>query len=276
MHGRFIAPLAAGLVLTGCVQATRHSNTMVFGTNTSFGIRAGQSAASVPEVNIGYSRQEAVIMPLVANNADNGKVQSPCDPSKAVEVKGGAPFAVHPCLLVGTNDKAQDSYSVLASFGGKFGANADETGAKTEAGVAQYFATGIAAQLLAFQGGASLVAGGEAAKKAAETKSSDADIVSALYGGEPKFTRNVTVRKTYDAFEDRLAAKIQLTKPENLTERITKFETDTATNGIGIASECTTIEACISALRDNEPYLHRYDGNEQKFEDALKAWVTDL
>ncbi len=276
MHGRFIAPLIAALILPGCVQATRHSNTMVFGTNTQIGVRAGASAASVPEVSIGYARQEAVIMPLVANGLDDGKVQKPCDPSRSVEVKGGTSFPVHPCLLVGTNDKAQDSYSVLASFGGKFGAAADNTGAKSEAGVAQYFATGIAAQLLAFQGGASLVAGGKAAEKAADTKSSDADIIGALYGGEAKFTRNVAVRKTYDSFEERVAAKIRLTKPENLNSRITKFEADTNTTAIGIASDCTSIDACITALGDNEPYLHRYEGNEEKFDNALKAWATDL
>jgi hypothetical protein len=149
MYGRQYTALILGVAcaLSGCVQATRHSNTMIFGTNTQLGIRAGASAASVPEVNIGYARQEAVVMPLVANGQDDGRVQKPCDPSQPVEVNGGDGFAVHPCLLVGINDKAQDSYSVLASFGSKFGAGADATGAKAEGGIAQYFATGIAAQL---------------------------------------------------------------------------------------------------------------------------------
>jgi len=270
MHGRFVPPLIAALILPGCVQATRHSNTMVFGTNTQFGIRAGTSAASVPEVNVGYSRQEVVIMPLVANGSDDGHVQKPCD------IKGGSDVAPNPCLLVGTNDKAQDSYSVLASFGSKYGAGADAGGAKAEGAIAQYFATGVAAQLLALQGGASVVATGEAAKKAAETKSANEATIAALYGGEANIKSAIEVRKTYDEFVVALADKIKRTKAENLPDRIKAFETATGTTGTRMPVHCTAVDACISALRRTTPYLSSYEGNEKKFADALAAWTTDL
>jgi hypothetical protein len=63
------------------------------------------------------------------------------------------------CLIVGENTKSgsRDSYSVLASFGAKFGGRAFGTTPEASVGIAQYFATGVAAQLLAVTGGASIV-----------------------------------------------------------------------------------------------------------------------
>ncbi len=133
----------------GCVQATRHSNTMVFGTSTNVGLKVGQNVNQVPELLIGYDRQEAVIMPLWANTGDdqegNGRnLLSPC-PIGDVEYGQG----VHPCGFVASrkNDEdsyAQDSYSVLASFGAQIEGNG--AGPEAQVGLAQYFATGMAAQ----------------------------------------------------------------------------------------------------------------------------------
>ena len=64
------AVTALALLAAGCVQATRHSNTMYFGTNTTFGIKAGAATGETPKVIVGYDRQEAVILPLVANTAE--------------------------------------------------------------------------------------------------------------------------------------------------------------------------------------------------------------
>ena len=146
LHRTIVTSIICALSLSGCAQMTRHSNTLVFGTNTSFGLTAGTSAANVPSVSVGYQRQEAVVMPLVANVKDVGGVLQPCDISPAIAVgDGGADTP--PCMLVGRRDKSLDTYSVLGSFGATFGAS----GAKGEAqgGLAQYFATGLAAQLLA-------------------------------------------------------------------------------------------------------------------------------
>jgi len=174
-----LAALGSMAVLSGCVQMTRHSNMMIFGTNTVVGVRAGVNATSVPEVAIGYARQEAVILPLVANTASNDGANgsklnrlSPCDFQKTpVSYAGQQGFIVHPCSLVGINrdGKMLDSYSVLASFGGSFGgtATAGNPNASASAGVAQYFATGLAAQTLALNGGAAVVAAGSTAERAA-------------------------------------------------------------------------------------------------------------
>ncbi len=192
----FGTPLAlstATLVLGGCVQATRHSNTMIFGTNTTVGFKVGQNVNQVPEIMLAYDRQEAVIMPLLANvreRGGTGNLLTPCEPSASSSVTtaqgnpstvvsqstnqvgvtstNGDGVGIHPCSFVGYrmedgNLFIQDSYSVLASFGADFGGKVG-TGTEATAGLAQYFATGIAAQLLAAEGGAALVATGRAAQ----------------------------------------------------------------------------------------------------------------
>lgn len=274
MHSRFfpfIAALISMSALPGCVQATRHSNTMIFGTNTQFGIRAGTTPASVPEVNIGYSRQEAVVLPLVANASDNGTYQAPCDPTQPVQAEGGAKFAVHPCLLVAINGSAQDSYSVLASFGAKFDGQARPDGAGIQGGLAQYFATGMAAQLLALSGGASVVAVGEAAAKAAENEPTQATVAQ-LFGNEAAYTRGVAMRNSYTDFRTKLLAKIELTDPAKLSDKITQFEKVTTSSGRGIAAQCTSIAACKAAVVDNDAYRDIYGAKQAEFDKALGEW----
>jgi hypothetical protein len=246
---------------------------MLFGTNTQFGIRAGASASSVPELNIGYTRQEAVVLPLVANGSDNGKYQTPCDISQPVHVDA-ARFAVHPCLLVGTNRGAQDSYSVLASFGAKFDSGAQAAGVQAKGGLAQYFATGMAAQLLAFNGGASVVATGDAAKAASENKPSASE-VAALFGDEATFARGVGYRSGYDKFKARLLAKIELTKPDELSARISDLEKATGTAGRGIAADCGTPASCKEAIVNNDAYRDIYPLKQSEFDHALDAWKTE-
>ncbi len=137
----------------GCAQTVRHTNTLLFATNTQIAISAGTSATAQPDVTIGYKRQEAVVMPLVANVAD------PKKPGKLVPCWNATSPPADGCLIVGKNGttNAQDSYSVLASFGAKFGAKGKGAQPEANVGIAQYFATGVAAQLLAATGGASIV-----------------------------------------------------------------------------------------------------------------------
>lgn len=167
MHSRFLEILVAVAVaggLSGCAQMTRHSNTLVFGTNTTFGISAGTDATNVPSVTVGYKRQEAVVMPLVANTKESGKRLIPCEVGPTFPTANSA--AMPPCLLVGKRGDSLDAYSVLASFGAEF--DASGTGANAKGGLAQYFSTGVAAQALALRGGAALVAVSEAAKESAQ------------------------------------------------------------------------------------------------------------
>lgn len=161
MRDRLVATLAlsgmlAGL-LPGCVS---NPNAMVFGTNTVLGISAGASATNSPSVTVGYKRQEAVVMPLVANVNMNGEALTAC------KIEAVSPDGKHPCLLTGsqTNGPANsqtDSLSVLASFGTEYGATA--TNPEIKGAISQYFATGLAARRLAEKAGSSAVALGPAA-----------------------------------------------------------------------------------------------------------------
>jgi hypothetical protein len=247
---------------------------MLFGTNTHLGIRAGASASSVPEVNIGYARQEAVVMPLVANSLDNGTHQSPCDITQPISA-GGAQFAVHPCLLVGVNGKAQDSYSVLASFGAQFDGQAQPDGTHAKGGLAQYFATGVAAQMLALKGGAAVVAVGEAAAEAAEHSDVSDQAIKAMYGDKKIYERGQAVRTAYDGFRERLLGKIALTPSADLPAKVAAFETAAGVSSRGIAADCTDTEACKQAVAENTPYLDVYEARKSEIEQAFAAWKVD-
>ncbi|OYU75986.1 MAG: hypothetical protein CFE32_12135 [Alphaproteobacteria bacterium PA3] len=155
MYRRYgIILIASSFLASGCTQTVRHTNTLLFATNSQIALSVGTNATTQPEIAVGYKRQEVVIMPLVANyvpNSNRPKEYVPCgSPS-------GPPASN--CFIVGKNGTsgAQDSYSVLASFGAKFGGKSSGTTPEASVGIAQYFATGVAAQLLAATGGASIV-----------------------------------------------------------------------------------------------------------------------
>ena len=124
----------------------KHSNTLMFGTNTKFALDVSADPTGIPSFTFGYKRQEAVWMPLRTNKEDQ------CD--------NCCQTAADTCKYIGKdgNDKT-DTYSVLASFGAEFagGANAQGQEAKASGALAQYFATGLAARELARSGGAALV-----------------------------------------------------------------------------------------------------------------------
>jgi hypothetical protein len=245
---------------------------MIFGTNTQFGIKAGASPTSVPEVTVGYSRQEAVVLPLVANASDNGSYQKPCNPASPVDAVQSEQFVVHPCLLVAFNGSAQDSYSVLASFGAKFGGEANGQGVKASGGLAQYFATGMAAQLLALSGGAAVVAVGESATESAKTPPQSSTVAS-LFGNETTFARGVGYRDAYLQFRTKLLAKIELTDPANLAARITAFEAAVGATGTGVAIDCSDIAACKAAVTDNDAYRNSYGPKQATYDQAVLVWA---
>ncbi|MBI2472001.1 MAG: hypothetical protein HYV59_12290 [Planctomycetes bacterium] len=129
------------LMMSGC--AIKHSDVMLFGTNTKYGLSiAMDQPESTPHINVGYKRQEFVWMPLVANGADS-----------VIQTKVGTASAQDLKYLGKEPTGKEDTYSVLASFGANFKAS----GAAGGGGIAQYFATGMAARKLAEVGGASLV-----------------------------------------------------------------------------------------------------------------------
>jgi hypothetical protein len=286
MHRRLYtsaAPLIALAMTGGCAQMTRHSNTMLFGTNTVVGLRVGTTAGQVPSVDFGYTRQEAVVMPLLANTQEstnpNQNRLSPCNVNTAVATSDGSDrIPVHPCLFVGINGRTMDTYSVLGTFGAHFqgqsqGGTTPGGSATASGGLAQYFATGIAAQILAATGGAALVSTGPAAQTAAiaTTSGTTRQTLEALYGSDSAFTAGVPVAHAYTTFRTNLLAKVQLTDPAVLQARITAFQT-AAHASVSIASRCTAREACLAAiLRD--PFLLDYQDGAAAFEAALTAWA---
>jgi hypothetical protein len=188
MHGRFRRGAAALTLIAGAGACTtpHHSNALIFGTNTAFGLQVGTDATAAPSINVGYRRQEAVFMPLVATasyGADGTPVPCIIGPNQQ---RGGVPVnqATPPCFLVGRHEGAIDSYSVLASFGADFSANGTNTTAG--GGLAQFFATGIAAQALAIRGGPALVATGSAA--AAQTQTNVNGALAGLFN-DPEIVR---------------------------------------------------------------------------------------
>ncbi|WP_430415686.1 hypothetical protein [Parasphingorhabdus sp.] len=278
MHNRLYKKIGVlGLIAltAGCVQATRHSNTMIFGTSTNVGVKVGQNVNQVPEILIGYDRQEAVIMPLWANTEDEkkGNLLSPCLIED--EEYGEGP---HPCAFVasrqdGDKKYAEDSYSVLASFGAQI--EGSGSGPEAQVGLAQYFATGMAAQILALTGGASIVAVGDAAEKAAETAPQVANALPTLFGKPfAKNDKSVSIGSNYAAFEKNLYAKIKASSAGNLQARITAFETRLNVNNASVRTQCGAgKDACISEISIVEPY---YDGfvSDEAFREKAKASLT--
>ena len=216
-----LTALLVGLATVGC----RHGNAINFVTNTQFGVKVGVNAEKIPEVQIGYNRQEATRVPVYWEQRDQVTLTSPGAPSINVLLKeaqialsvpddatvrsliaianslptpAGATKSPVLTLVVaqaakpnylaedrkllasliraeldrpaevkqffdqgkfiakhGANE-ATDAYSVLGTFSGDGGGNASDK-VKGHVKVAQFFATGVAAQLLAKTGGAALV-----------------------------------------------------------------------------------------------------------------------
>ena len=144
---------SASILLAGCGSMPQHSNTLMFSTNTKVALDISFSAmnAGTPSATLGYKRRESVWMPLWAN-AIGGKQAQSCQ-------KGADDENANDCKFIGRDGqgKNSDTYSVLASFGADLDNTADGAGVKSQNGLAQYFATGLAARELAKEGGAQLV-----------------------------------------------------------------------------------------------------------------------
>lgn len=210
-----VIPLTA-LSLGACEQMTRHSNTLVFATSTVDGLKVGVDVDQKPTIQLALSRQELAVVPVLANTGTSGSAGnlSPCPAGPNIEK----------CKFIATHDGNNvDSYSTLASFGSEKGAEVDAAGkAKGTASVAQYFATGVAAQYLAITGGANIVTAGgdtdakaraasEAAAQLAEKARAEAatayasgqDVALVMLGNDPNAVLDVNTQ----AFKD-LEAKM--------------------------------------------------------------------
>lgn len=154
-----VATTIAAAALSGCA-TPQHTNLLIFGTNTQLGIKVGADATQTPAIQVGYNRQELVLMPLLANTGGTGDKLAPCPVTTTPP-----PTVPTNCKFTGNAGNNLDAYSVLASFGTKYDVSAG-AGPKAGGGIAQYFATGLAARELATHG-SSLVAATPAAEREA-------------------------------------------------------------------------------------------------------------
>lgn len=169
---------------TGCMQAPRHTNTLMFATNTKAGLHVGVDEKQIPQILIGYDRQEGVFMPLVANTTGDADELKPC-PLQDSDANGIVQLPAS-CLLTGKHGTGIfDSYSVLATFAGSAAAESSGTAAKAGGSVAQYFATGLAARALAETSGAAAISTGDAALKSSEVAAAQQNLAAARNAALP-------------------------------------------------------------------------------------------
>jgi hypothetical protein len=158
-----MSAFAAGAwLLSGC-----QSNTLYFATNTQLGVRVGVDSKQIPEVELGYNRQEGVVLPLTVENC-NKATNSP----QACALNGGSATIINDSKFTGENKTGgiKDAPSVIAIFTGHISGSGSASASNSVAAnmkVNQYFATGVAAQLLAQHGPA--VVGGAPSTTNAQT-----------------------------------------------------------------------------------------------------------
>lgn len=182
MSGRLyckIGLLAVVALTSGCAlnrDKNPHNDVLVFATHTKFGvdISAPLNSATLPAINVGYNRAEAVWMPLRPNGPNKDWILSErataqvvaelnkcktdlqtavpdVDERNKICMATVLPQAKYVSMSSGIDSGKGganleiDTYSVFASFGARGGVS----GSGAQGGLAQVFATGIAAQRLA-------------------------------------------------------------------------------------------------------------------------------
>ena len=254
-------------LLAACAQTPKHTNTLMFATNTDWGVKVGTDEKEIPVIRIGYTRQEGAFVPVLANTAVDGDGKLiPC-PSAIID-KNGKPTKVEianleACKFVGTHDGVnEDSYSTLASFGGKTGAEVGKGSAKANVAIAQYFATGIAAQYLAVTGGANIVsAGGDTEAKANAASNGAAAILE---------KEKANAGKQVEAIDTAvIAAKSILGKS---TDAVTSANLATLA-GKFVGSKCSQAELDKLDKRTVEQFLKELRAQKRN---CLRVWGNKL
>ncbi len=180
---------ATGLILGGC-STPHHTDLLVFGTNTQLGISVSAEATANPGITIGFRRQELVLMPLYVNGQDSKYSSGTIDPVN--------PASIGAVKYTGGEGAKSDTYSVLASFGAR-GSGGVSSG-QADVGIAQYFATGLAARTLAVAGGALVSTSKEAAEASKVTAAAAASMdpaVSALGDASKRFETEAAINRKY-------------------------------------------------------------------------------
>jgi hypothetical protein len=294
--------VALAVALGGCVQATRHSNAVIFGTNTSLGVRVGTDATTVPNITVGYQRQEAVFLPLLANvgetetvtrrqagqsgeTVSQGSLLTPCDPTRPAQIENQRQnrpqddYLIHPCSFVAVNGRAQDSYSVLASFGARIGASTGSGDEKVQIGIAQYFSTGMAAQMLAITGGASVVS-----VTAEPPAPANQTLAASLFGTPEERAAAAVIGSEYNSYQAMLETTLAGLAAATYITKLQKFEDDIGATGRPLSGYCLVNEldpsGCSAYLNSDEGdgmFLRVFNGTDAdkaKFNSALAALAS--
>jgi hypothetical protein len=197
---RLIGPCLLGLLAAAC-STPEHTNTLIFGTNTKIALDVSfNPAGGTPDITLGYKRQEAVWMPLLANQgAPEARQPATC---------GGNADCTFKSSDNGESGKS-DTYSVLASLGAEFSSGAGGGRAEASGGIAQFFATGLAAQKLAEQGGAKLVTVRSPSEAALERAEARAAAAEAQILEITEVRTRAAVQQTFLEQKDRLLNQIR-------------------------------------------------------------------
>ena len=186
--------LISGLALGGCTSLGDHNDVLLFGTDTKFALDVSADATSggTPSVTFGYKRKEAVWMPLLVNGACRRDAPPTYCETSARDSKDSRYIGES-----GASSTARkDAYSVFASFGANLKGEAN-TKAQAAVGLAQFFATGIAAQKLAEnpQAASVLAVQPEATGQAiALAATGDPALISAVVGAKTEALKSLATR----------------------------------------------------------------------------------
>jgi len=131
--------------LSGC-QTVAHRDNILFGTDTKFGIdiAPATTGATAAQFTVGYKRIEFVNMPLLVNAVDSKACGAGAESGTGKPCAGSSLADAKYVSKGGEAGNREDAYSVFASFGAEFGGGSNGTAG----GLAQFFATGNAAQSL--------------------------------------------------------------------------------------------------------------------------------
>lgn len=231
-----------GLCLSGCQTTTHHSNTMFFGTSTSLGVKVGVATSASPTVNIGYDRNEALVLPLLANKTfDVDNIPTPCNEAD-----------VENCMFIGTQGEDKDTYAVLATFGADISGSGN-SGTEAAVGISQYFSSGHAAIELAKNGGAAAVSTGIAAKASAEKSALEQYVQSA-----PIIEAAQMEVKTRESAHSELIELIDKTQNNALVSQKMKSVDEAVFAGTNtFEKECSSKSKCGNFLGQNKlKYSH--------------------
>jgi hypothetical protein len=235
-------------LLAGCQKDSLLDRSLIFSTHTTFGLEVSlqpTDAATTPvSIVIGYKRTDGVLNPVyhsegietpdvertTSNETQPAETPGPgtVGPNPSADGKppqaGVVPVSTPPTRLVQTTERTgrrpryrQDAYSVLAKFQGGAEGKVKES-AEAGMSIAEWFATGAAADILARQPGiAGAISGsskiGEAAaleagarKLSVRAASSAETVLSCVYDGLKALAPEDPRAKSYIAGLDSLAA----------------------------------------------------------------------